>query len=388
MRTVAGALHRPAPRAVVASGLAVVAVAFGLSRYGYGLLLPEMRGSLGLGLGALGVIGAGSYAGYLAASLATPRLLARWGPRWTVVLGGSAATGGMLLCAGATGGVSLGAGIGLAGASSALVWPPYVAAVETRLASGDRPRAHGLVNSGTAYGVAVAGPVSLLAGGSWRTAWVVFALLAAAVTVWCALVLGALRPLADAGDRDDHLWPVARRQGSRLLATAALLGLVAGCYWTFGVEAATATAPVGDSSGAVFQLVVGLSGIAGGAVGALLARSTLPRLLAVTALVLGAACLLLTTGPGWLVLLSATLYGAAFIASIGLLVVWTTAVVPGAAATGVATAMFAMGTGLIIGPPVAGAAAAAWGIDAVFVGCIPLCAAIAVLVRDAPAASA
>ncbi len=388
MRTVAGALHRPAPRAVVASGLAVVAVAFGLSRYGYGLLLPEMRGSLGLGLGTLGVIGAGSYAGYLAASLATPRLLARWGPRWTVVLGGSAATGGMLLCAGATGGVSLGAGIGLAGASSALVWPPYVAAVETRLGSGNRPRAHGLVNSGTAYGVAVAGPVSLLAGGSWRTAWVVFALLAAAVTVWCALVLGPLRPPADAGDRGDHLWPVARRQGSRLLATAALLGLVAGCYWTFGVEAVTATAPVGDSSGAVFQLVVGLSGIAGGAVGALLARSTLPRLLAVTALVLGAACLLLTTGPGWLVLLSATLYGAAFIASIGLLVVWTTAVVPGAAATGVATAMFAMGTGLIIGPPVAGAAATAWGIDAVFLGCLPLCAAIAVLVRDAPAAPA
>jgi predicted MFS family arabinose efflux permease len=177
---------------------------------------------------------------------------------------------------------------------------------------------------------------------------------------------------------------VARRQGCRLLATAALLGLVAGCYWTFGVETATATAPVGDSSGAVFQLVVGLSGIAGGTVGALLRRSTLPRLLAVTALALGTACLLLATGPGWLVLLSAALYGAAFIASIGLLAIWNTRVVPGVAATGVATAMFAMGTGLIIGPAVAGAAATTWGIDAVFLGCIPLCAAVAVLVRDAP----
>jgi predicted MFS family arabinose efflux permease len=388
MSTVDSTLHRPAPWAVVGSGLAVVAVAFGLSRYGYGLLLPEMRSSLGLGLGALGVIGAGSYAGYLVASLAAPRLVSLWGLRWTVVLGGLAATGGMLLCAAATGAVSLGAGITLAGASAALVWPPYIAAVETHLAVGRRPRAHGLINSGTAYGVAVAGPLSLVAGSSWRTAWIVFAVLAVAATAWCALVLGPHRPPADAGERGARLRSVARRQGTGLLATAALLGLVSGCYWTFGVEVATAAAPVGGSSGAVFQLVVGLSGVAGGAVGALLTRATLPRLLALMALALSAACLLLTTGPAWLVLLSAALYGTAFIASIGLLVIWNTHVVPDAAATGVATSMFAMGIGLIIGPPLAGTAADTWGIDAVFLACSPLCAAVAVLVRDPRSTSA
>ena len=382
MSAVGSSLHRPAPWAVVASGLAVVAVAFGLSRYGYGLLLPEMRNSLGLGLGALGVIGAGSYASYLVASLAVPRLVARWGLRWTVVLGGLAATAGMLLCAAASGAVSLGAGIALAGASAALVWPPYIAAVETHLAAGQRPRAHGLINSGTAYGVAVAGPLSLLAGSSWRTAWLVFAALAVAVTAWSALVLGPHRPPAEADNCSTRLWPVARRQGSRLLATAALLGLVGGCYWTFGVEAATAAAPVGSSSGAFFQLVVGLSGVAGGAVGALLSRATLPRLLALMGLTLGVACLLLTMGPAWVVLLSAALYGAAFIAAIGLLVIWNTRVVPDAAATGLAAAMFAMGAGLIVGPPFAGAVADAWSIDAVFLACIPLCAAVALLVRQ------
>lgn len=184
MTAVEGSLHRPASWAVIASGLAVVGVAFGLSRYGYGLLLPQMRASLGLGLGTLGVIGAGPYASYLAASLAAPRLVARWGLRATVVLGGLAAAGGMLLCAAATGAVSLGVGITLAGASAALVWPPYIAAVETHLAVGRRPGAHGLINSGTAYGVAVAGPLSLLAGSSWRTAWIVFAGLAVAVTAF------------------------------------------------------------------------------------------------------------------------------------------------------------------------------------------------------------
>ncbi|WNV77802.1 MFS transporter [Geodermatophilus sp. DSM 44513] len=382
MTAVGRPVHRPAAWAVVASGLAVVAVAFGLSRYGYGLLLPQMRDSLGLDLAALGVIGAGSYASYLVASLAVSRLVARCGLRWTVVLGGAAATGGMLLCAAATGPVSLGAGIALAGVSSALVWPPYIAAVQTHLAAGRRPGAHGLINSGTGYGVAVAGPLSLLAGSSWRTVWIVFAVLAAAVTAWCALVLGPHRPLVDTDDASARLWPVAARQGPRLLTTAVLLGLVGGCYWTFGVQAATAAAPVGSSSGAVFQLVVGLSGVAGGAVGALLSRATLPRLLGLAALALGAACLLLTTGRGWLVLPSAAFYGAAFIAAIGLLVIWNTRLVPDAAATGLATAMLAMGAGLVIGPPLAGAAADTWGTDAVFLACVPLSIAVAALSRD------
>ncbi len=388
MTAVDSSLHRPTPWAVVASGLAVVAVAFGLSRYGYGLLLPEMRSSLDLGLGALGVIGAGSYAGYLLASLVAPRLVARWGLRATVLLGGAAATAGMLLCAAATGVFTLGAGVTVAGASAALVWPPYIAAVETHVTAGRRSRAHGLINSGTAYGVAVAGPLSLLAGSSWRTVWIVFAVLAVVVTTWCALVLGPHRPPSEVDGRNSRLWPVARRQGIRLLATATLLGLVGGCYWTFGVEAATAAAPVGSSSGAVFQLVVGLSGATGGAVGALVAHATLPRLLALTALMLGTACLLLTTGAAWLVLLSAVLYGAAFIASLGLLVIWNTRVVPEAPATGLATSMFAMGAGLIAGPTLAGVAADTWGIDAVFLGCIPLSAAVAVLVRDPDPTSA
>ncbi len=280
------------------------------------------------------------------------------------------------------GNANAGAGITLAGASAALVWPPYIAAVETHLTAARRSRAHGLINSGTAYGVAVAGPLSLVAGSSWRTAWIVFAVLAVVVTTWCAIVLGPHRPPSEVDDRNSRLWPVARRPGTGLLTTATLLGLVGGCYWTFGVEAATAAAPASSSSGAVFQLVVGLSGITGGAIGSLVARATLPHLLALTALGIGAACLLLTIGPPWLVLLSAALYGAAFIASIGLLVIWNTHVVPEAAATGVATSMFAMGTGLIIGPPLAGTAADTWGIDAVFLACIPLSAAVAVLARD------
>ena len=58
----------------------------------------------------------------------------------------------------------------------------------------------------------------------------------------------------------------------------------------------------------------------------------------------------------------------------------------GAAATGLATSMIAMGAGLIAGPLLAGAAAKVWGVDAVFLGCLPLTAAFAVLVRSSGSA--
>jgi cyanate permease len=41
---------------VVAAGIAMVATTFGLARYGYGLLLPDIRRSFGLSSTSLGLI--------------------------------------------------------------------------------------------------------------------------------------------------------------------------------------------------------------------------------------------------------------------------------------------------------------------------------------------
>ena len=370
--------HRVRPEALIGSGLAVVAVAFGLARYGYGLLLPQMRSSLSLSWGQLGAIGGAGYGSYLLACLACPSLLSRFGPRVTVLAGGTAAVVGMAVCAAATGPVTLGVGVVVAGASPALVWPPYVAAVEEHLPEDRRARGHGIVNSGTAYGVAVAGPVSLLATGSWRVAWSAFAAVAVLVTIWAVRTLP--RRVHDAGGSADagNLVAVARAQGGRLLSAAFLVGLVGGCYATFGVEVAAAQAPLGEISGGVFQTLVGVSGVAGGLVGALLARTSLTRLLAATAATLAASCLLLATAPG-LVLVSAVLYGASFIAIIGLLVIWSNALVPQAPSTGIATAMLAMALGLIGGPPLAGVVAEDAGLSTVFLGCVPLAATVGLL---------
>ncbi|MBP2325901.1 hypothetical protein JOF56_006286 [Kibdelosporangium banguiense] len=48
----------------VLPGAAMIAVTFGLARYGYGLLLPDMQSELGMGASAAGLISSGAYVSY------------------------------------------------------------------------------------------------------------------------------------------------------------------------------------------------------------------------------------------------------------------------------------------------------------------------------------
>src|ERR671910_3908423 len=70
---------------LVAPGLAMIAVTYGLARFAYGLFLPEMRESLDLSESVLGLIGAGSYAGYCFAVLGALVFTSRAGPRFMAV---------------------------------------------------------------------------------------------------------------------------------------------------------------------------------------------------------------------------------------------------------------------------------------------------------------
>src|SRR4051794_28727735 len=89
------------PFQLVAAGIAMVGTAFGLARYGYGLLLPEIRSDFGLSSAALGLIATGSYVGYLLTTAAMAAVGDRAPPRRPVGLGGVAAGAGMGLIAAA-----------------------------------------------------------------------------------------------------------------------------------------------------------------------------------------------------------------------------------------------------------------------------------------------
>src|SRR5918998_4126349 len=184
---------------LVAPGLALIAVTYGLARFAYGLFLPEMREAFGLSPSLLGAIGAGSYLAYCVAIIVSLVYTSRSGPRRMAVAAGSAAVVGMATVALSPAAWVLALGILVAGASTGLASPPMGEAVARSIRGGLQDRANALINSGTSVGVALSGPAALLLAGQWRIAWAAFALVGLAVLAWNA----AAMPRKAVADRDE-----------------------------------------------------------------------------------------------------------------------------------------------------------------------------------------
>jgi len=226
---------------LASAGAAVVGASFGMARYGYGLLLPDMRAAFGLATGTLGVIAAGSYLAYLLATLAAGAFAARLGTRTVVLTGGACAAAGMLLIAVASGPAALAAGVLVAGVSSGLVFPPFADAVALEVAPPQRARVLAVISSGTGYGVALAAPVAIVAGAAWRAVLVV-------VGVASLLGGGAAELMRRAGARSAF--------AGVALALGASLGLLALAPASLGLALVSAVL-----FGAAYNLLLAMQGI-------------------------------------------------------------------------------------------------------------------------------
>ena len=243
------------------SGVACVGSAYGMARYGFGLLLPDMRAALRLSDAATAAMAAAGYAVYLAVSLRTGGLVARRGPRATVMAGGGCAVAGMLLAAAAPSALVLGIAVAVAGASAALVFPPFADAIAAVVPGPNRARAFAWVSSGTGAGVAVAAPLAFVAA-DWRLAWVLFAVVAALTTLLAARVVPAA-PLAPAQGRRAGPRP---RDMLPLLASALLVGLGAAVFWTWAVDRVATDGGLGTGAAQALLAIVGVASL-GGALG-------------------------------------------------------------------------------------------------------------------------
>ncbi|TDE00164.1 YbfB/YjiJ family MFS transporter [Jiangella asiatica] len=357
--------------------MAAVGVSFGFARYGYGLFLPDIRDDFDLPMSALGLIGSATYAGYLVALVLVGILAARVGPRALVTVGGLSATVGMTLVALANGWPALVAGLILAGTSPGWIWAPYSDAAERMVLPERRERVLALIPSGTAFGVAAAGPLALmLHGSSWTYAWLLFGAGALAATIYNIRVLPA--GPATRGRRPPRLglgW-FARRQAVPLYLTALSYGVVGSVFWLLAVDAITTAAPSGDHDGiaALFWTAMGTAGTAGIFAGAVFARLGLRRSHVALFGLLAVASTLLGSAPSALaaVGVSAVLYGPSFMAGSALLAVWSYQVFPERPTTGFSATVFFLGIGTIAGPAAAGALAAHHGVGSALVAAAAL----------------
>jgi predicted MFS family arabinose efflux permease len=348
-----------AARRLGMAGVLAVGVSFGFARYGYGLFLPDLRADFGLSVAAIGLIGSATYAGYLVALLLVGSLAPRFGPRALVATGGLAATVGMALVGVAGNRGVLIAGLILAGTSPGWVWAPYSDAAARMLPPGRRERVLAAIPSGTAFGVAVAGPLALLSHGTnWQDAWLVFAAGALVATAYNLRVLPAGRhPVSstDAARSMAHRW-LLRRLAVPLYLTALSYGVIGSVYWLFAVEAIVQASGSGDRTAPLFWTLIGVSGTAAIWAGAVFARLGLARSHLLLFTCMAVATALLGMAPGSLAAnaASALLYGPCFMAGSALLAVWSYQVFPEWPTTGLSATVFFLGLGTIAGPIASG----------------------------------
>jgi predicted MFS family arabinose efflux permease len=355
---------------LVAAGIAMVGTSFGLARYGYGLLLPEIRAGFGVSNATLGLIATGSYVAYLSGTAVVAAAGKRFGSAVPVVAGGALAVVGMLLVAAARSPSVLALGVLIAGASAALTYPPFSDAVARDVPSRRQGRVLSMISSGTGWGVALAVAIALAVGSHWRAAWVAFAVVGALSTAVAAIVLRrggrGTSPHAHPLPPLSWSWFVCPRSGP-LLVGALLVGIGASVYWTFSADY-VAHGGLPHTAGAVLLAAVGLSSILGSFAGDLLEKLGGRPALRLSALALAASLFLLAAVPSswWSVLASAVAFGATYNILLAVQAIWSGRVFAQRPSTGLAAVLFMLGLGQLIGPALAGVLADGVGLGAAF----------------------
>lgn len=352
----------------VLPGVAMIAVTFGLARYGYGLLLPEMRAEFSMGAGAAGLISSGAYLSYLVANAGVVWVTDRYGARVAVGLAASLAAVGMAVISVAGSVPVLAVGVIVAGAAAGLAYPPYAELVDRQVAEPKRDGAWSAISSGTGWGVAVAGPIAVVAGGQWRLAWGGFVVLAVLAGVLAVRLAPAHEHRRLVRPQLSWTWFFCPRSRP-LLCSAVVVGVTSSVWWAFGVDAMR-SGGVDATSARVVYAACGVASVLASFSGSAYDRLGLRRgylitcgLLAGSLAVFGLATDLVSAA-----LLGAVAFGVFYCAIIAAQGIWSSRVFPDHPAAGLAAVNTALTVGTLLGPTLAGLALQQLGYGRTLVG--------------------
>ena len=358
------------------AGAMIVAVSYGWGRYNYGLFLPEIKSAFSLSPAWLGLIGSLSYTGYLLTTLFSSLLATLLGPRILITVGGLCAAGGLLLVSQAETATTLLFGLVLAGISPGLCYTPLSDVVVRSYTKNHQSRAYAFMNTGTGFGVILAGPLALWMGDQWRAAWLLFAGLSLLITLYNGYLMpGRCKRTTSLSQGLPPLTWLLNRQRLRLYLYACSVGLASSVYWTFSVDIITENNQVSGFMGMdtqfgtrVFWILLGAAGCLGVIAGDLVRKTGIITAIRSMSLLLCGSmlCLAIAPGNGALALFSAVLFGSSFVILTAFAGIWAVHSFHQRPSAGFGLVFLIMSLGQFIGPFTAGLVAELSGLSAAF----------------------
>ncbi|MFO7857911.1 MAG: MFS transporter [Ectothiorhodospiraceae bacterium] len=341
--------------AVLGAGL--IAIAFGLARYAFGLFVPAIRTTLDLSADQVGIVGSLAFISFCLASVVAPLIADRLGPRYTATLSGALAVVGLTLISQATDAIVLGIGIFACGVCTGLMMPALSSGVQVAVRSDLRGRVNAVMNAGTSAGLIVCVPTVLLLSDAWRMAYGSFAVLAALGVAAALFLIPANAPRHDAHPPPKP--PVAAsqwRQVAHLTVFCFAMGLAATAYWIFTPDLIVNVGGLPERLTGYLWLMIGVTGLAGAWASDLGDRigAHVTQALALVGLAVATVLVALAPGQLWLAIISAGIFGWAFMTLSGLYLVTGIRLLRERPAMGPVVPFLAITVGQSVGSPLVG----------------------------------
>ena len=340
-----------------ALGAALIAIAYGIARFAFGLFVPPMRAELGLTPEVIGAVGSLAFVSFTLASLFAPLAADRLGARNTAVLAGCLAVGGLLLISQAQDATMLGGGVFACGLCTGLMMPALSSAVQAVVTPGLQDRVNAVMNAGTSVGVALSVPAVLFLSGAWRWAYVSFAVLAGVGVVAAWLFIPSASRVRE-HDPPSLLRITGRQWASlaRLCGFGFGMGMISSCYWVFAPDLVVDLGGLAPELTGWLWLTVGIAGLAGATASDMAARNGAAMTQTVGWISLCASLALLAASPSQLptALVSATVFGAAYMTLTGLYLVTGIRLLPHRPSVGPVLPFLSVAIGQAAGSPLAG----------------------------------
>lgn len=339
-----------------ALGAALIAIAYGLARFAFGLFVPPIRAELGLTPDVVGIVGSLAFVSFILASVVAPLLADRLGARNAAVLAGAFALTGLLLISQAQDAMVLGAGVFACGLCTGIMMPALSSAVQTVVSPGLQDRVNAVMNAGTSVGVFLSVPAVLFLTGAWRFAYLSFAILAAIGMVAAWLFIPSASRLSD---DPPSLLRITPRKWGRLASLCAFgfgMGLISAAYWVFAPDLVVDIGGLASHLTGWLWLAVGVAGLGGAMASDMAARNGAAITQTIAWIALCASLALIAASPSQLptALVSAAVFGAAYMTLTGLYLVTGIRLLPDRPSVGPVLPFLSIAIGQAIGSPLSG----------------------------------